>query len=408
MMEPASGPGELRRQWRELIAIAFALAFGAGLNHYASNLFGPALLAEFGWSKAQLAFTGVFSLVNIVFVIVAGRMTDRFGARAAASVGFGAVALAYLAYSAMSGDIREYYAITAFHMVFGVLTSSIVFGRVIVQRFSAARGIALSLAMTGPPLAAALIIPQLGELIAGEGWRAAYQLMALFAVVAGIVAVIAIGPSPRIEQEPMAERPSPGLKGALALVRNPALLLLIAGMFLCNIPQILVAGQLNIMLIDNGATAVTAAWIASLYAGSVIAGRFATGLALDRFPAHRVALFALGMPVLGYVALALPLDPVWLLAGAVLLIGLAQGAEGDLGAYLCAQKMGTDDFSFAYSFLIVSLTLGYAAGSGILAGLLQASGSFDAFLIVCAAATALGTAAFVLTGRTGIESKGKA
>ncbi len=393
--------------WREfkvsgvtLLGAAIGLALGSALNHYASNLFGPALISEFGWSKADLAFTQSFGLLTMPFVPLAGWVADRFGPRIAALFGFIMVPLSYLLYSMMTGEIWQYYAITMFHMLFGVLTTTLVFTRVIVQRFDAARGMALSILMTGVPLAAAVFLPILGSIIADDGWRSGYQLMAMLTLGAGAIAITTMGK----DKGKVAERPQLTLAKFKELTSHPGFVMLIAGMLLVNIPQSIVGGQLNILMMDNGASAKSAVWLASLYPIAVIVGRFLSGLALDKIATHLVALFALGLPAIGYCALATNINPLWLLAGAIMLIGLAQGAEGDLGAYIASKLFEHEHFSFVYSFLIVSIGIANAIGAIILGYSLQQTDSYNIFLIISAVATLAGALAFVKAtkkGRTG-------
>jgi MFS family permease len=388
--------------WREfrisgttLLGAAIGLALGSALNHYASNLFGPALLKEFGWSKAELAYTQSFGLLTIPFVPLAGWVADRFGPRLAALIGFTMVPLTYLLYSMMTGPIWQYYAITMLHQMFGVLTTTLVFTRVIVQRFDAARGMALSILMTGAPLAAAIFIPVLGGIIEDDGWRSGYHLMAMLTLAAGAIAILTMGK----DRSEAVERPRLTLAKFIELTSHPGFVLLIAGMVLVNIPQSIVGGQLNLLMIDNGASTATAIWLASLYPMAVIVGRFLSGLALDKIATYIVALFALGLPALGYTALATSFDPLWLLAGAILLIGLAQGAEGDLGAYIASKLFGHEHFSFVYSFLIVSMGLANAIGATVLGFSLARTNSYNIFLIVCAVATLAGALAFVMAAK---------
>ena len=319
---------------RHLLASCVGLALGSAMMAYAGSLFAPPLIKEFGWSKAQFALSGSLSLFSMLFVPVAGRFTDRFGPRVAAMVGFTVLPLTFLALSFMTGQIWQFFAISVIQHMFGILTTTVVFVRVIIERFDSARGIALSLLMTGAPLAGALVTPLLSELIDTDGWRAGYRAMALLSVIGGIVAISLMGNGPRKPGAPAAERsrsPAMPLRQFGGMAKNPLFLLLLGGMFLCNIPQIIVLSQLKLVLAESNAPSQLATWIVSLYAGGVIVGRFIAGLALDRVPAHIVAIFSLGIPAIGYMALASDFDAGWVLAGSVLLIGLAQGSEGDIG-----------------------------------------------------------------------------
>ena len=61
------------------ISACLGMGLGSALSHYTASLFGPELLAEFGWSKADFALLGSFALANLLFVPFAGRFVDRFG-----------------------------------------------------------------------------------------------------------------------------------------------------------------------------------------------------------------------------------------------------------------------------------------------------------------------------------------
>lgn len=338
----------------------------------------------------------------MLFVPLAGRFTDRFGPRRAAMVGFAVVPLTFLAFSMMTGPIWQFFAITLVQSLFGILTTTIVFVRVVIERFDAARGIALSLLMTGAPLAGALATPLLGEVIDSEGWRTGYRLLAMLTAAGGIFAITFMGrrtPVAAAVSPPAQKVPSRPLREFMQLARNRVFLLLLGGMFLCNVPQIIVMSQLKLVLLESQAPGQLATWIISLYAGGVIVGRFLAGLALDRIPAHLVAILSLGFPALGYIALASSFDAGWILAGSVLVIGLAQGSEGDVGAYLVSRKFGLRNYSFIYSFLIAAMGIGSALGAALLSLTLHRTDSFNLFLLLSSVVTLGGALAFYLTGR---------
>ncbi|MCT2399473.1 MFS transporter [Novosphingobium mangrovi (ex Huang et al. 2023)] len=394
---------EFRVNWPMLLGAMLGLALGSALNHYMTNLFAPALIAEFGWDKAQFALVGTLGLASMVVVPFWGRFTDRYGARIAAGTGFAVVPLTFFAFSLMRGDIYEFFAITVVQHLFGVLTTTLVFSRVIVQRFDLARGMALSVLMSGAPLVGAAVVPLVGEVIEAEGWRAAYRLLALLSAIGGIVAVTLVGRRPRTgsaTDEP-AEHKARAIGRAefVAILRHPSFLLIVAGMFFCNVPQVIVSSQLKLVLIESGAASQLATWIVSLYAVGVVVGRFLSGIALDRISPQIVALAALGLPAIGFMILASPAEQGWLLAAAVLLVGLAQGAEGDIGAYLTSRTFDLTHFSLIYSFLIASMGLATAFGSIVLSMTLGATARFDMFLIIAAALTIVGALCFFMTGR---------
>lgn len=388
---------EIRLNGQQLLAAAIGIGLGSAMSHYTMSLFGPPLIDEFGWSKAQFALLGSIPLFTLILVPLAGRFTDRFGPRIAAMVGFTAVPLGFAAFTQMSGNIAEFFAIYLVQHIFGMLTTSLVFARVVVERFNAARGIALSILMTGPPLAGAVLAPILGGIISDEGWRAGFLTMALVSGIGGWSAILLMGrggrASPRKQEETHLSRVE-----LISLLRHPMLLLIVAGMFLVNLPQVFASTQLKLALLDLGASDSLATWMLSLYAIGVIVGRFISGLALDRFEPHRVALAALGLPAVGFLILATVAGSASILIVAVLLIGLAQGAEGDIGAYLVSHRFDLKNYSLLLSCVTMMIAAGSAVGSLILSVTLSQTDSYTPFLIVAAVATLIGAALFGMTG----------
>jgi MFS family permease len=388
---------EFRLNWRPLLAASLGLAMGSALGHYTLSLFGPSLIAEFGWSKAQFALVGALPLATLPLAPLAGRFTDRFGTRLAAMVGFTVLPLGFLAFAMMSGSIIEFFAIWLLQHVFSILTTSLVFCRVVAERFDKARGIALSLVMTMPPLAGAIAAPLLGGVIEAHGWRVGYLVLAATTATGGLIAIAMMGRRRRPKSlSPAAQ----GLtwKEAGQLLRHPTLILMLVGMFLVNIPQVAAGSQLKIILMDRALASGAATWMLSLYATGVIVGRFLSGLALDRIPAHLVAIAALGLPAIGYLIFAASPAGFMILAGAVLLIGLAQGAESDIGAYLISRRFDMKNFSLLLGALTAMVGLGSAVGSVILSLSHQFLGGDGPFLVVAAVATLVGAILFAMTG----------
>ncbi len=392
---------EFRLNWTNLLGAGLGLGFGTAFNHYLMNVFGPVLIADLGWTKAQFALVGSIGLAGMLFTPVAGRITDRIGPRNAAIIGFTAIPLAYLALSFMSGNIYEFYTILALKFMFGILTATMVFTRVVVERFDRARGIAMACLLSCPPAIGAISAPIIGGIIEAEGWRFAYRVMAAVTAGGGLLAVILIGRY--MNSDKGLRPPAPQLDWAQLrdFCRNRVFLLLMAGMFLVNFPQPLVSSQMNIMLIENGASMGFATALVSVYALSVVIGRFIGGFALDRVKPHFVAIVSLGLPAIGFVALASSFDARLVLAASMALVGLAQGAETDVAAILTSRRFDMGHYSFVFSLLMTSMGLASSLGSLLLSYTLMDGGTFSIFLYVCAGTTVLGALCFFLTGNAG-------
>lgn len=393
---------EFKVNWRSLLATFIGIGTGSAIGHYTLSLFGPELIKEFGWSKADYALVGSLPLVTVFITPFAGRFADRFGTRIAAAIGFAAMSLGFLGFSVMSGSITEFFVIWLLQNIFGVLSTSLVFSRLIVEQFDRARGSALSVLMIGPPLTGAIMAPILAGFMAAEGWRACFVLLAALSAAGGLICVIFMARGKR--------RGDKAADGTLlldvqlsrhelfALMRTRTFLLLVGGMALINIPQVFSSSQLKLIVLSAGISDQAATWMISLYAIGVILGRIVFGLLLDRVRANFVALFSLSLPALGFAILASSISAAWLLAFAVLLIGLAQGAEGDIGGYLISRHFNLKNYSLILGFVKAGLDGGGAIGALILSFTLRFSDSYTPFLLLAAVTSLAGAVCFFLTG----------
>lgn len=388
--------GEFRTHWRPLLAATMGLGFGIGLSAYTMSLFAPKLIAEFGWPRSQFALLGSMGLLMLIAQPITGRLTDRFGVRAVSTVGVLAGPSAYIAFAMQPGSIRAFFAIAVLQIVVGTLTTSPVYTRIVAERFERARGLAFSIVMTGPPLVGAVLAPLLGRFIESEGWRNGYLLMGGITMAFGLIAV-AMTP-PHIGTRPDEDVPVESKAGYGVIVRNPAFWVLIIGMILVNFPQGLVSAQMKLMLMDSGAQSQTATWLISIYAVGVMVGRFACGLSLDRMQPHHVAALTLSMPAIGMMLMASPFDATIVLALSVAMMGLAQGAEGDVAAYLVSRRFGLNVFSLVMGLVGASIAGGAALGAVTLSYTLGLWGSYAPFLVIGACVTLVGALLFLTLG----------
>jgi MFS family permease len=397
--------GEFATYWRALVSATLGLGFGAGLGAYAAGVFAPQLLHDFGWQRSQFALLGSIGLLMLVLSPVVGRLTDRFGVRAVAGVGVIMLPLVLFSYTLMNGDIRVYFALNFVQLLFGALTTTPVYTRLVAERFVKARGLAFGIVACGPPLAGAILAPILGRIVATDGWRTGYGVYAAIALSFGIVAIALMPARKPDERAAAAQRGAVGgaehkaaRKSDRALIiGNPAFWILVGAMVLANIPQGVYSAQLAVMLASSGASIQLATLLVSAFAVGVIIGRFLCGFALDRMEAHLVAAVVVGAPAIGLVLIASPLDTPLVLAISVMLMGLAYGAEGDVAAYIVAQRFPVRVFSGMMGFVGTGISAGVVLGSfGLSLTLRLWHEDYTPFLLIGAAAT-IAAGALLLT-----------
>ena len=389
--------GELGHNTRSLAAASLGLASGYQLMNYLANLFGPYLLQAFGWSKAQLSLGGTAALVTVFLGPVAGRITDAIGIRPMAIVGVIATPLIYVGYASMNGDLSLFLLIAVLQTILtGLTTTSIVYARLIAQEFNYARGVALAVAACAPAVASMLAARPLTAFMQTHGWRAGYLALAVCTGISGAIALLLMPHGGQRERPRASARPSARLYGQL--LKTPAFQVITVGLLLCNLPFMMQASQLGVVLSDRGQGPESVSWMIALYAVSVICGRLLCGVCLDRWPTHLVVTVAMSLPGLGLLTLASGTGSAILLAGALGLLGLSMGAEVDIMSYLVMRFFPLEIFSTVIGLVASAVALAGALGAFVLSLTLRLSGGFTAFLFLTGCTTVVGGSSFLLLG----------
>lgn len=386
---------ELLVNWRALIGATIGLGSGFSAANYVTSIMAPHMIAEFDWTRAEFASVGSLSLLTIVFLPLAGRLADTIGVRRTALIGIAAMPLAFLALSAQNGDLRIYIALFLAQAIVCITATATVLTRVVVQYIENARGLALAIAASGPALTGALAAPLLNNYVEASGWRAGYVAAAIFAAALGGLALLIL---PR-ERKFSGGAPTPRAGRARddypEILRKPAFWFMGGALLLCNLPQVIALTQLNLILIENGATPIQVSAMISSFATGTLAGRFLCGICLDRFPAHVVSAIGMGLPCVGLFVLASDLDAPAALSLAVLLIGLAFGAEGDLVGYLVVRIFGVRIYSSVLGLMTAIISTSASLGALLVGVTLASTGSYVLFLNICAVAVLVGSLMFL-------------
>ena len=224
-------------------------------------------------------------------------------------------------------------------------------------------------------------------------------MLAAVVLIAGIISVMLL-PSQKAEGAARTDS-RPSREAFAQILRSRAFLVLAVAMLLCNLGIVATGIQFAPMLIERGVDAAQVGFFLSAYAAGVIAGRFAIGLSLDRLPTRWVAAISMSLPAIAFALLATIPEVSAVAFVAVMLLGLSQGAEGDIAGYVGAKYIGPQLFSTVYGLVVAVMSLAGVIGSAIAGLVLGENGSFTGFLIFLALTTALGALAFLLLPRQG-------
>jgi predicted MFS family arabinose efflux permease len=389
---------ELRDNWRPLLAATIGIASGLSIVGTITSTIAPSLIAETGWSRSQFALLGGLGLVNAAAIPFIGRIADVLGVRRTALAGQIALPICYLAYSLMGGSITTYIAIFIVHSVIGMSTTATVYTRLAVQNITKARGLALAIVASGPALTGAIGGPILNSYVESFGWRASYQALAVFSIVTGLITFL-LTPSAEKRGKSTPKPKRRARDDYPAIFRSPAFWILCVSMLLCNVPQVIVLSQLKIVLLENGVSGAGAAIMFSALSVGLLAGRFITGVALDRFNPYVVSAITLGIPSIGLFIIGSSLDATGVLLFAVFSLGFAFGAEGDIVAFVVARQFGINVYSSVMGLLTGVMSVSSSLGAALLSLILAQTGTFDLFLTITGTSVLVGAALLLTLNR---------
>lgn len=348
---------EMRRNPHLLGAAALGLSVGMLSSlFYSMGTFMPVWETEFGWSRADMSLSLTFAtLAMFLFGTFAGRLGDRYGAArvGALSLLTYGLLLAFLPY--VLSDITHLWIGYVILAIAGVPSTAIIMIRPITSAFDARRGLAMGIAMTGAGVAGFWVPRFVAYLIDVQDWRIA--MSALGALACFSAPLVWLGFRNERSVGRIAEQsPEEGMEFAAA--RRTMRFWVLSVM---AIAMSLGVGGLVVHLVplftDLGAEPMQAAKIASLLGLATIAGRIGVGMLLDRYPANFVAMAALLVAAGG--ALLLYGFDLRFASIAVMMLGVAAGAEVDLIAYLCSRHFGTRAYGAIYGWQYSIFVLGY-------------------------------------------------
>jgi MFS family permease len=356
---------EFRRAWPVVVASAFGAGVGAvPIAFYSFGALIAPLQAAFGWSRTEITAAPLFLTIGgLVAGVVAGALADRYGGRRVVLWSQALLVVSFAAFAAMPPSLPVFYAGYAMLAILGAGTMTMTWSRAITGWFVAGRGLALGLSLVGTGLIGALLPAYVNALVARGGWQAAYLGLAALPLVLGLPLTFLFFRDPPAVGE-AADAPPDTLAGShrfAEALRTRCFWQMSIAFFVAALAIASVIVHAVPLLTGRGISASTAAWLAGLIGIAVTAGRLVSGYLLDRLRAPNVAAVMLGLPAFACILLLHSGDNLWLCALAIVLVGLAGGAEHDIAAYFCAGFFGRRDYGKIYGLLY---TL-YGIGSGI-------------------------------------------
>jgi MFS family permease len=391
-MPPAAAvASEWRKGWRTLLAAAIGSATGLALYAYIVSLFLKHHVAEFGWSRGDAALASMATLTAGLLAPFVGRLTDQIGIRPVILVGATGFAGATVGLATQSGVLWHYYGWIFLLVFFGLGTTSITWARAVSGAFDRSRGLALSLALSGVVISAAVMQQALNAVMEAYGWRAGWLLVGATGLGGALIALVVLPPT----REPVRQDAGVQSYALVDAIRSRAFWCLVGGMFLINIPSGGLMNQMAALISDKGYSGGEVATIMSAFAASVAIGRLIAGFCLDRFAPPLVAFIAMALPAVGCVMLLGDGAVLWAVIAGIVFAGLSQGAEGDIGPYIVSRYFGLPAFGVIMGSVNAGVVSGTAFGGILFGQTHDLRGDYDLALWIGAGCFLVGATLFL-------------
>ena len=376
--------------WSVLVAAFTGVMVSfAPIVPYTFSLFLDPLHEAFGWKREAMG--GAFALAAITVALVSpfiGALLDRFPPRRIILPGIVLFAGGLAALSRLTPNIVQFYATFFVLGLVANATAQFAYTRTILTWFTARRGIALALLLTGSGVGSVVIPPLTAWMIRHHGWRSGFLLLGGIAILGFPLTALLVRNRPEPTLPTRDRERDTGVTVAAAL-RTGTFWILAVITILSAFSENGLVTNLASILTQHGVLTATAALALSVRGGAGIIGRLGIGYAIDRVSPERIQSVVLGLAAAGTLILAYAGTAWTALVGAAIL-GIGLGSEADVGPYLLARYFGRRHFSVLYGLTWTAYAIGGATGPLWIGHLYDRAGAYLPRFIVYLAAVALG------------------
>jgi len=380
-----------------VVAAAFTLMFVGFAAAYSFAAFFSAFESEFGASRGHIAL--VFSVAAFLWFLLGapgGMAADRYGPRRVALIGVASL-VAALWLASQASSLGVLYATYSIGIGLGVGLVYVPSVGAVQPWFGANRAFASGLAVAG--IGAGNIA---GPLLAAWwiglfGWRGAYVALAVFVLVLGGAAALAIRQQPALT----AAGPASGMPLRLAL-RTPAFWFIYASLALSCVGLFVPMVHLGPYAQDAGYSEAQGVTLVSLIGLGSLLGRFTVGGVADRvgrLPSLAAMYVGLGVMLVVWWSTT----AWWLLALFALVFGICYGAYVALVPTIVMDLYGARSVSGIIGTLYTGAGIGTLLGPWLAGAAFDALGSYDLPILAAAALSFLAAFCVVPLVRQKIE-----
>ena len=342
------------------LCITLIIAVFANAGMWAVITIMPALEINFETTRSVSSLPFTVTMIGFaVGNLIIGHIIDRFGAIIAVIAGATASASAYF----LASQTQDFYLLTTFHLLLGFGTAA-GFGPLISDIshwFLKHRGVSVALIASGNYLAGGLWPLFLSDILFKQGWRDAYQLLAILTLIVVIPLAMLLGrrlPDTAVQQA--SARASVNSEKINVSTRSFLFFLGLAGISCCvamSMPQVHIVSY----CVGLGYGPTVGVQMLSVMLLGGVASRIFSGLIADKIGGIKTVLLGAFLQCLALV-MYLPFDGMISLYVVSMIFGLSQGGIVPGYAVIVREYLPPREAGQQVGFVIMMTILGMALG----------------------------------------------
>jgi MFS family permease len=279
-----------------VVAAAFVITFLGFGSAYTFSAFLEQLQRDFGASRGSVSL--VFSLAGFLYFglgIISGPLADRFGSRPFAVIGMVLLGIG-LALASAARNLVEVYVAYSLGVGLGCGCAYVPAIGAVQRWFVRRRGFASGLAVAGIGVGTLVMPPLASLLISALGWRSAYLVLGVLALLLGGGMALLIENDPRgrgLNPDGDEQATQSGQAGGTSVrdaIQSGRFIGLYAACLICSFGVFVPFVHLVPFARDHGIAASMAALLLGVIGIGSTAGRFFLGTIADRMGRERALL----------------------------------------------------------------------------------------------------------------------
>ncbi|MFC1912565.1 MFS transporter [Chloroflexota bacterium] len=364
---------------------------------YSFGVFFKPLLEEFGWTRAVTS--GAFSLSLVVlsiFIVVVGKLNDRFGPRIILSISGLLLGIGYILLSQIT-NIWQLYVFYGVIVGAGMSTSYVPIVSTVARWFVKRRGMMTGITVSGLGVGTLIMPPLANWFVANYGWRTSYMIVGIACLILIILAAQLMRRDPgQMRQVPYGEADS---RENLSLqpigfsfkqaVHTKQLWMLGFAVVCFSISLGSAIVHIVLHAIGLGISATSAANILAIIGGVGTVSRIIMGSAYDRI-GNKLVLIVCFILILISVVLLLVAKEIWMLYLFATIFALGYGGIAAVMSPTIAKFFGLSSHGAILGVIVTCGEMGKAIGSVLTGYIFDVTRGYQAAFILCLVLSIIG------------------